>query len=63
MNQYVVNETDLMHNLRLLRNRTSLEIIGVIKGNGYGFGLEYMAGFLTANGIRTLAVTELDDVR
>lgn len=63
MNQYVVNETDLMHNLEAIRSRTNLEVIGVIKGNGYGFGLEYMAQFLTKNGVRTLAVTELSDVR
>ena len=48
MNQYVVNETDLMHNLRLLCSRTSLEIIGVIKGNGYGFGLEYICLLYTS---------------
>lgn len=35
-------------------------IIGVIKGNGYGYGLEQMAGFLTgACGVRTLAVAHV----
>lgn len=63
MNRYVVNEADLESNLQTIRERTSLEIIGVVKGNGYGLGLEYLARFLTEHGVKMIAVTELTDAK
>ena len=41
MNRYIVEEADLAYNLQKIKKSTSLEIIGVVKGNGYGMGLEH----------------------
>lgn len=63
MNRYIVEEADLAYNLQKIKKSTSLEIIGVVKGNGYGMGLEYLARFLTEHGVRMVAVTELADAQ
>lgn len=63
MNRYIVEEADLAYNLQKIKESTSLEIIGVVKGNGYGMGLEYLARFLTEHGVRMVAVTELADAQ
>lgn len=63
MNRYVVDEQLFSQNVSTIQKMTSLELIGVIKGNGYGFGLEYMAKLLCSHHIKTLAVTELGDVQ
>lgn len=52
----------LHHNIRLVRRLAgSAEIIGVVKGNGYGLGLLELAKQLTDYGVRYLAVSELED--
>lgn len=62
MNTYVVHVNDILHNLEVLKEKAGqAQIIGVIKGNGYGFGLKYMASLLKTEGIRMFAVTEISD--
>ncbi len=52
----------LHHNIRLVRRLAGkAEVIGVIKGNGYGLGLLELAEQLTGYGVRYLAVSELED--
>lgn len=62
MNTYCINVNDILHNISVLKEKAgAAEIIGVIKGNGYGFGMKYMASLLKTEGIRTFAVTEITD--
>lgn len=62
MNTYVIEVNDILHNIQVLKEKAGqAEIIGVVKGNGYGFGLEYMASLLKSEGVRIFAVTELTD--
>lgn len=61
MNRYVIKTDDVIHNINLIKSKTDCEIIGVIKGNGYGFDMEYMASLLKTQGIKTFAVTEISD--
>lgn len=52
----------LHHNIRLVRRLAgSAEVIGVVKGNGYGLGLLELAEQLTDYGVHYLAVSELED--
>ncbi len=52
----------LHHNIRLVRRLAgNAEVIGVVKGNGYGLGLLELAEHLTDYGVRYLAVSELED--
>lgn len=61
--KYIINESDLIYNINAVKAEMGKEckIIGVLKGNGYGFGRDYMAKLLLENGIDTFAVTEIED--
>ena len=60
--KYIVNQTDIEYNIEAVKKEVgSAKIIGVVKGNGYGFGRDYMAALLLENGIEMFAVTELED--
>ena len=61
--KYVINQSDLIYNIGAVKNEMGddCKIIGVLKGNGYGFGRDYMAKILLENGIDTFAVTEIED--
>jgi len=61
MKRLIIKTEDLLQNIRTLHEKTEKEIIGVVKGNGYGLGLIPFAQLLVENGINTLAVTELCD--
>ena len=64
MKSYVVNRTDLMENIRILKSAAKdVPIYGVIKGNGYGLGLIPMAEALRQGGITRFAVTEVEEIR
>ena len=59
MNSIIINKTDLTHNINVIKNEVNLDeytIIGVVKGNGYGLGLEEYSKVLIENGIKMLAV-------
>ena len=62
MSEYVIKVDDLIHNINVVKKLANTEIIGVIKGNGYGFGMNFMAELLKSEGIKTFAVTEITDI-
>ena len=52
----------LHHNIRLVRRLAGdARVIGVVKGNGYGLGLEELAGHLVEYGVEWLAVSGLEE--
>lgn len=64
MKAYIVETAALENNLRFLQDQAGdCAIYGVIKGNGYGFGLIPMARFLWDHGVTRFAVTEVTEVQ
>ena len=60
--KYIINHSDILFNIEAVKKEVgSAKIIGVVKGNGYGFGRDYMASLLAENGINMFAVTEVED--
>jgi alanine racemase len=62
MSRYVIDKSKLEENIRIVKEKAGVDIIGVVKGNGYGFGIREFTGVLKDNGISTFAVTEVDDI-
>ncbi|MCC8022931.1 MAG: alanine racemase [Clostridiales bacterium] len=63
MNEYVIKVDDVIHNLNVIREKAAgAQVIGVVKGNGYGFGLKFMASLLKSEGVTMFAVTEPEDL-
>ena len=64
MKTYVVETDAIRYNLDALTSKAGkTPIWAVLKGNGYGLGLEPMAALCAEAGITRFCVTELDDVR
>lgn len=68
MKALIIEKKDLKHNIKRIKefinpnnNEKRVEIIAVIKGNGYGLGLIEYAEFLIDNGINFLAVAGVDE--
>ena len=62
--RYVVQKDFIASNLNKMRAHCpTAEVIGVIKGNGYGLGLLPMAELLCENGVKTLAVSRLEEAQ
>lgn len=60
--RYVVQKELIASNLNKMRRHCpTAEVIGVVKGNGYGLGLVPLAKLLCENGVETLAVSRLDE--
>lgn len=62
MNTLIINKENLTHNINAIKNEVDMDkytIIGVVKGNGYGLGLEEYSNFLVQNGIKMLAVATI----
>lgn len=62
MSRYVIDKKQLEENIRLIKDKAGVPLIGVVKGNGYGFGIQEFSTVLKNNGIKTFAVTEVDDI-
>lgn len=63
MSRYVIDKALLKENIELLKEKAGVPIIAVVKGNGYGFGMKEMTAVFKASGIKTFAVTEVDDIK
>lgn len=63
MIKYEVNIRDVQNNINTIRRRAGVPVWAVIKFDGYGLGLEYMAGLLHDCGIERFAVSEATDVK
>lgn len=68
MKQLVVNKEDLRHNINKMKeyvkkisSNQNYTIIAVVKGNGYGLGLDNYSEFLIENGIEYLAVATIEE--
>ena len=62
MSRYIIDKSKLIENIEIIKKKAGVDIIGVVKGNGYGFGMCNLAEILIQNGINTFAVTEVYDV-
>ena len=62
MSRYVIDKEKLGGNIELVKKKANTEVIGVVKGNGYGFGIKEFTLALKEHGIKTFAVTEVSDI-
>ncbi|MBQ9518045.1 MAG: alanine racemase [Eubacterium sp.] len=62
MSKYVIDKKALDENIELIIEKAGVPVIGVVKGNGYGFGICEFTKALQAHGIKTFAVTEVTDI-
>lgn len=71
MKALVINKEDLKYNIRTIKkiaedtgrndNHKPIKVIAVVKGNGYGLGLERYSKFLIDNGVNFLAVANVEE--
>ena len=40
MSRYIIDKSKLIENINIVKNKAGVEVIGVVKGNGYGFGMK-----------------------
>ena len=40
MSRYVIEKEKLVQNIEILKQKAKVQIIGVVKGNGYGLGIK-----------------------
>lgn len=62
MSRYVIDKNLLEENIKTIQAKANVPLIGVVKGNGYGFGFNEFTTILMDNGIKTFAITEVDDI-
>lgn len=62
MRAYIVSSEDIRHNLAEIKKKAgSAAIFAVVKGDGYGLGVENLAKLCVEEGIEHFAVTEADE--
>lgn len=62
MSRYVIDKAKLDENIELIKEKAGVPVIGVVKGNGYGFGIKELTEILMQHEIKTFAVTEVTDI-
>lgn len=62
MSRYVIDSKKLDENIEIIKKKAGCEIIGVVKGNGYGFGICELTKILLKHDINKFAVTETQDI-
>ena len=62
MSRYVIDKAKLDENIELVKHKAGVPVIGVVKGNGYGFGIKEFTFALKEHGVKTFAVTEVTDI-
>lgn len=62
MSRYVINKAKLDENIETIKAKAGVDLIGVVKGNGYGFGIKELTRILIEHDIKTFAVTEVSDI-
>lgn len=62
MSRYVIEKDKLIENINIVKAKAGVDVIGVVKGNGYGFGIKEFTTVLKEQGIKTFAVTEVTDL-
>ena len=62
MSRYVIDKSKLDENIEIVKSKAGVDVIGVVKGNGYGFGIKEFTLALKEHGIKTFAVTEVTDI-
>lgn len=62
MSRYVINKAKLDENIETIKAKAGVPLIGVVKGNGYGFGIKELTKILVEHSIKTFAVTEVSDI-
>lgn len=62
MKKLIVRREAVLHNIAEIQKRTQGTLWGVVKYDGYGMGLLFMAGVLREAGIHHLAVSEIEDI-
>lgn len=62
MSRYVIDKAKLDENIEIIKQKAGVPLIGVVKGNGYGFGIKEFTSVLKEHDIKTFAVTEVTDI-
>lgn len=62
MSRYVIEIEKLKENIEYVKKRAGVPVIGVVKGNGYGFGIKELTEVLKECSINFFAVTEVTDI-
>lgn len=63
MSRYVIDKSKLDENIEIVKSLAKVPLIGVVKGNGYGFGIKEFTKVLKEHNIKTFAVTEVTDIK
>lgn len=52
----IINTKNIRHNLRIIREKSDNKIIGIVKANGYGFGMNSISKVLREENVEMLGV-------
>ena len=62
MTIYSIDSLKVEQNIQTLQRKAGVPLIAVMKNNGYGLGLEWLAKTTRDAGITQFAITELADI-
>ncbi len=60
--KFVVEKDKIINNIKIIKDKCKVSVYGVIKCDGYGMGLLFMAQTLKECGINRFAISNLDDL-